>query len=83
MLAIATAIGVVMIVVFLRFGLLALACAIYVNAVLSVVPLTADLSRPHAGVSTLAVLFVAALALYAFRVSGACDGMFRRLFANA
>ncbi|HEV3484958.1 MAG TPA: hypothetical protein VG106_06100, partial [Vicinamibacterales bacterium] len=73
--------GALLIAVFLRFGLLALASALYVNAVLHAVPLTIDLSRPHAGVSTVAILLVAALAVYGFRVSGAGAGMFRRLFA--
>ncbi len=73
--------GALLIVVFLRFGLLALASALYVNAVLQSVPLTADLSRPHAGVSTLAILLVAGLAVYGFRASRVGEGMFRRLFA--
>ena len=77
----AALLGALLMIVFLRFGLLALASALYVNALLRSVPLTIDLSRPHAGVSTLAILLVAALALSAFRISGAGQGMFRRLFA--
>jgi hypothetical protein len=78
-LAFAAVLGVVTMMVFLRFGLLALATALYVNQVLNVVPLTVDLSRPHAGVSTLALVIVAAMALYAFHISRAGEGMFRRL----
>jgi serine/threonine-protein kinase len=78
-LALATVLGVVTMFVFLRFGLLALASALYVTQVLDAVPLTIDLSRPHAGVSTLALGIVAALAIYAFSISRAGEGMFRRL----
>jgi hypothetical protein len=65
--------------VFLRFGLVALATALYVNQVLNVVPLTIDLARPHAGVSTLAILIVVALGVYGFTTSRAGDGLLRRL----
>lgn len=71
-------VGVVAVVVFLRFGLLALATALAVNNVLQVVPLTNDFTQPHAGVSTLALLLVAALAAWAFYTSRAADGLFRR-----
>ena len=82
-LVLAALLGAVAIVVFLRFGLLALAAALYVNAVLQSVPLTIDLSRPHAGVSTLAILLVAALAIFAFHTSRAGEGMFRGLLATS
>jgi predicted Ser/Thr protein kinase len=64
--------------VFLRFGLLSLATMLLVNQALSLVPLTTDLSRAHAGVSTLTALLVLALAVWAFRQSGAGDGLLRR-----
>jgi hypothetical protein len=64
--------------VFLRFGLLSLSTMMLVNQALNVVPLTTDLSRAHAGVSTLAVLLVVGLAVWAFRHSGAGDGLLRR-----
>ena len=49
-----------------------------VNQALNLVPLTTDLSRAHAGVSALTVLLVLALAVWAFRRSGAGDGLMRR-----
>jgi hypothetical protein len=67
--------------VFLRFGLLALATALAVNQILQVVPLTLDLTQPHAAVSSLALLAVAGLAVWAFYISRAGEGMFRRLLA--
>jgi hypothetical protein len=79
----AAVLGGVVILVFLRFGLLALASALYVTQVLHAVPLTLDLSRPHAGISTLVVLGVAALAVYAFHISRAGRGMFRQLLPQA
>jgi hypothetical protein len=77
-LALAAVLGVVTMFVFLRFGVLALALAFYVNQVLNVVPLTIDLTRPHAGISTLALLIVAAMALYGYYVSRAGEGLLRR-----
>jgi tRNA A-37 threonylcarbamoyl transferase component Bud32 len=79
----AIAVGVVTMVVFVRFGLLAFATALYVSQALTIVPLTIDLSRPHAGVSTLALLMIASLAVYAFHVSRAGEGMLRRLLPQA
>ena len=73
----------VTIFVFLRYGLLTLATALYVTQILNVVPLTLDLSRSHAGISTLALLIVTALAVYGFHVSRAGEGMFRRLMNPA
>lgn len=43
------------------------------------VPLTSDLSRAHAGVSTLTALLVIGLAVWGFCQSGAGDGLMRRL----
>jgi hypothetical protein len=82
-LALAVVIGGVTMFVFLRFGLLTLATALYVLQVLNAVPLTLDLSQPHAGVSTLALLIVAGMAIYAFHISRAGEGMFRRLLPPA
>ncbi|HJR60497.1 MAG TPA: serine/threonine-protein kinase [Vicinamibacterales bacterium] len=82
-LILAASLGVVAVIVFLRFGLLAFASALYVSQVLTTVPLTIDLSRPHAGISALAMLFVAALAIYAFYISRAGEGMLRRLLPAA
>ena len=79
----AAVVGSVASFVFLRFGLLALATALYVNHVLHSVPLTADFTRPHAGISSVAILLVAALAVYAFHASGAGAGVLRRLVNTA
>jgi Protein kinase domain len=81
--AFAAVLGSVTMVVFLRFGLLALASALFANQVLNTVPLTIDLSRPHGGISALAMLIVAAMAVYAFYISRAGAGMFRRLLPPA
>ena len=67
-----------MLFVFLRYGLLSIAITLLVNQALNVVPLTADLSRAHAGVSVIVALLVAGLAAWAFRASKAGDGMLRR-----
>jgi serine/threonine-protein kinase len=77
-LILAPVLGSITIFVFLRFGLLAIATALYVNQVLHVVPLSIDLSRPHAGISSFAMLVVLALGAYAFYISRAGDGLFRR-----
>lgn len=61
-----------------RYGLLSIAITLLVNQALNVVPLTADLSRTHAGVAVIVALLVAALAASAFRASKAGDGMLRR-----
>jgi serine/threonine-protein kinase len=79
----AALIGTVAIIVFLRFGLLALATALYVAQLLNRVPLTIDLSRPHGGVSAAAILIVMALGMYGFYVSRAGDGLLRRLLPSA
>ncbi len=76
-------VGPVSLFVLLRYGLLALATALAVNQMLRIVPLTADLSRPHAGVSALAMAVVAGLAVYGFHISRAGDGLLRRLLPQA
>jgi hypothetical protein len=80
--ALAVVLSAVTIFVFLRFGLLTLATAFLVMQILNRVPLTLDLSRPHAGVSSLALLVVAGISLYAFHVSRAGEGLLKRLFPH-
>jgi hypothetical protein len=82
-LTLAVILSAVTIFVFLRFGLLTLATAFLVMQVLNTGPVTLDLSRPHAGISSLALLLVAALAVYGFHVSRAGDGLLRRLIPQA
>jgi hypothetical protein len=64
--------------VFLRYGLLSLASLLLVNQALNAVPLTADLSRSHAGVSAITALLIVAVAAHAFHASRAGDGLLRR-----
>ncbi len=78
----AVALGIVTVVVFVRYGLLAFASAMFAAQMLNAVPLTLDLTRPHAGVSALAMLIVAALAAYAFHISRTGEGLFRRLLTG-
>jgi hypothetical protein len=78
-LTLAVILGAVAIFVFLRFGLLTLAAAFFVMQILNTVPLTLDLSRLHAGVSSLALFIVGALAVWAFHASRAGEGLLRRL----
>lgn len=68
--------------VFVRFGLLALAAALAANQALHVAPLTLDLTRPSALASTLCILTVVTVALYAFHASRAGVGLFRRLLPS-
>jgi serine/threonine-protein kinase len=68
---------------FVRFGLLALVAALVTNQALKVVPLTLDLTRPYAGTSVLCVAVVLAASAYAFYISRAGDGLFRRLMPQA
>ncbi len=82
-LTLAVVVSAVTMFVFLRYGLLTLATAFLVMQILNSVPLTLDLSRPHAGVSALALAIVAGLAVYAFHVSRAGDGLLRRLLPQA
>ena len=65
--------------VFLRFGLLAMAAALMINQAFFIVPLTADLTKPHATVSTLTIVTLLAVAAYAFHITKAGDGLFKRL----
>ena len=74
--------GTVVLFAFVRFGLLTLAVTFFVNQVLHSVPVTLDLSQPHAAASTLALLLVAGVALTALYTSRAADGLFQRMFAQ-
>ncbi|HUR20343.1 MAG TPA: serine/threonine-protein kinase [Vicinamibacterales bacterium] len=69
--------------VFVRFGLLALAAALAANQALQVAPLTLDLTRPYAGTSALCMVSVLAAAAYAFYISRAGNGLFRRFLPQA
>ena len=75
--------GVTTVVVFLRFGLLALATALSVNQILQVVPLTLDFTQPHGVASALALLAVGGLAVWSFYTSRAGEGLFRRILSPA
>ena len=77
--ALALVLAMPFIYVFIRFGLLALAAAMMTNQVMFVVPLTADLTRPHGVVSLLTVLALISVAGYAFHVSRAGEGLMKRL----
>jgi hypothetical protein len=65
--------------VFIRYGLVATATAMMIQNMLSIVPLTVDLSRPHAAASTMVILIIGGAAAYAVHISGATAGIFRRL----
>jgi hypothetical protein len=65
--------------VFQRYGLLAIATGLLANFLIKSVPLTTDLTRPHAGAASFAILLLCAAAVYAFSISRAGEGMFRRL----
>ena len=78
----AAILGPVALFVLLRFGLLSIAGAMLTNQALHSIPLTTNLTQPHAGLSTLTVLAIGAAALYAFHLSRAGEGMFRRLLPS-
>jgi tRNA A-37 threonylcarbamoyl transferase component Bud32 len=65
--------------VFLRYGLVGIAVTLMTTQALNIVPITADLTKPHALGSATVLITVVAVAVYAFRISGAGNGMFRRL----
>ena len=56
-----------------------MAAALMINQAFFIVPLTADLTKPHAIVSTLTIVTLMAVAAYAFHISKAGDGLFKRL----
>jgi hypothetical protein len=66
--AFALVLSAVMILVFLRFGLLALVFANYFGHCLEF-PLTTDSSAWYAGTSLLVLLVLAAIAIYGFRIA--------------
>jgi len=53
----------------LRFGLVALACSLFVNFLFPLVPITTDFSAWYAGSTLFTLLAVLALAVYAFHTS--------------
>ena len=65
--------------VLVRFGLLPLAVAFFVNQALNNSALTLDLSRPYAGGALWTVLFVAGLAAFGFYASRHGQPLFGRL----
>ncbi len=69
--------------VFQRYGLLAVATGLLVDFLIRSVPLTTDLTRPHAGAASFAMLLLFGAAIYAFSVSRAGEGMLRRLVPPA
>jgi hypothetical protein len=74
--------GSVVLFAFVRFGLLTLATTFLVNQMLHSVPVTLDLSQPHAAASTLALALVGGVALAALYTSRAADGLFKRILAQ-
>jgi serine/threonine-protein kinase len=75
------ALGTIVLVAFVRFGLLTLATTFFVNQALHSVSITLDLSQPHAAASTLVLALIAGAALAALYTSRAADGLFKRLLA--
>jgi tRNA A-37 threonylcarbamoyl transferase component Bud32 len=74
--------GSVVLFAFVRFGLLTLATTFFVNQVLHSVPVTLDLSQPHAAASVLVLTVVGGLALGALYTSRAASGLFKHLLAQ-
>jgi hypothetical protein len=78
-LLLAAVLGLPAIFILLRYGLLSIAVAILTKYALQSVPLTTDMTRPHAAMAALTIVMVGATAVYAFYVSRAGEGLFRRL----
>ncbi|HEY0875549.1 MAG TPA: serine/threonine-protein kinase [Vicinamibacterales bacterium] len=76
------ALGTVVLVAFVRFGLLTLATTFFVNQAVHSVSITLDLSQPHAAASTLVLALIGGAALAALYTSRAADGLFKRLLAQ-
>jgi len=76
---VATLIGLVALFTLFRYGLLSISLALFTNMVLRNVPLTTDMTRLEAPMAAVALLLVAGAAVYAFHVSRAGEGLFRRL----
>jgi hypothetical protein len=64
--------------VLLRFGFLALAVMFYTFLLIESFPLTADLSRPYAGVSLGLIATIGALSLFGFYASRGDEPLFGR-----
>jgi hypothetical protein len=64
--------------VLMRFGLLALAVTFLTMRLVEVFPLTLDLTRPYADVSTLLMLATMGLAAYGFYASRGNEPLFGR-----
>jgi hypothetical protein len=75
----AAMIGLMALFILLRYGLLTITVSIFTMQALHNVPLTIDMNRPHAAIAALTILLVAAAAAYAFYLSRAGEGLFRRL----
>jgi serine/threonine-protein kinase len=58
-----------LVIILLRFGLVALACGIFVGSLFPLVPITTDFSAWYAGSALFTLLAVLALAVYAFHTS--------------
>lgn len=71
-------IAVPVIYIFVRYGLLATATMMATNITLNIVPLTTNLSRPHAATSTLTILLLLSLAAFAFHRSRAGAALFKK-----
>ena len=69
--------------VFQRYGLLPVATGLLTNFWIKTVPFTTDPARPHAEDTFFVVLLLSAAAAYAFHISRAGEGMFRRLLPPA
>jgi tRNA A-37 threonylcarbamoyl transferase component Bud32 len=76
--AFAAVVGVPVIYIFVRYGLLATAMMMATNIALNIVPLTTNLSRPHAATSTLTILLFLSLAAFAFHRSRAGAALFKK-----
>ena len=59
----------VLIVLLIRFGLLATVATMVCSTILDSYPVTLDFSTPYAGAGLFGMLVLAAYALYAFRIS--------------
>jgi hypothetical protein len=76
-------VGVPIIFVFVRYGLLASATGLLVNQVGHLVPLTSDVMRPHSPDAAFVLILLLAIAAYGFSASGAGEGLLRRLTPEA
>jgi len=59
----------ILILLLVRFGLLATAAAGLCNSIFNTYPVTLDFSAPYAAAGLFGMLVIAAYALYAFRIS--------------